>query len=145
MLHLVQLLSTTKLSNVRKKVAEAVCSIAVAGTQELVQHMVDHGVIEPLCDLLPCKLGLHSQGLFAPKPFGCRNDDDDDNRSVTAALEGLEKILRVRRSLGGGSGADERSSSCVSHGIRRNYYCLAVSRVWFTVTRAPFPIDGVQF
>lgn len=54
----------------------AAATPATAGTQEHVQHMVGQG-IKPMCDLLA----------------------QQDDKMITLALEGLENILRVRRSV----------------------------------------------
>lgn len=65
--------------------------------------MVSHGAINPLCDLLM----------------------QQEDWIVALALEGLEKILRVRRrAWGSHEGAGACVPSCVPHGIRRiKMYC----------------------
>lgn len=66
------------------------------GTQEHVQDTVGQG-IKSLCDLLA----------------------QQDVRSITMALEGLEKTLQVRRSLCAEQRVDGSMDSCVLLGIRR--------------------------
>lgn len=59
---------------------------ADADTQERIQHMVDHSIIQPLCDLLAYEKGRNI---------------------IALALYGLEKILRVRRSMGRAEGVGQ--------------------------------------
>lgn len=93
--HLVQLLCTSKFWRVKREVVQVVCNIADSGTQEHVQHMVDHGVIQGLCD-------------FPYEPWMWSGD-----KNLILVLTGLEKTLRVRRRVGRRQGVGRRNLATV--------------------------------
>lgn len=64
--------------DIKKEAAWAISNATSGGTKEQIRALVTRGCIPPLCKLLDC----------------------NDHRIITVALEGLENILKARRTGG---------------------------------------------